>query len=222
MLSRLSCLHLPTSVTTLSLQFSIDGLPLFKSSKLQFWPILSCLKCDYTKSPFVVGIFCGISKPKSVLEYLQQLVTDLKNVLANGIVHNGKRFTAQVSSFICDAPARAFIKQTKAYNGYSGCDKCFQEGVWRKKMTYPETKVKLRTDSSFTEMVDEEHHLGNTLSPLSGVVKMVSMFPIDYMHVSCLGVTRKLLNMWLKGKNLATRLPSQTVAVISRKLLHAL
>lgn len=33
---------------------------------------------------------------------------------------------------------------------------------------------------------------------LSAVVKMVSMFPIDSMHVSCLEVTSKLLNMWLK------------------------
>lgn len=84
-------------------------------------------------------------------------------------------------------------------------------------MTYPETKVRLRTDSSFTDMVDEEHHIGN--SPLSGLVKMVSMFPIDYMHLCCLGVTRKLLNMWLKGKDLTTRLPSQTVQTISGKLL---
>lgn len=66
-LSRLACLSLLATLTTLTLQFNIDGLPLFKSSKLQFWPILGCLKCYYTKSPFVVGIFCGISKPKSVL-----------------------------------------------------------------------------------------------------------------------------------------------------------
>lgn len=66
-------------------------------------------------------------------------------------------------------------------------------------------------------MVDEEHHIGK--SPLSGLVQMVSMFPTDYMHLCCLGVTRKLLNMWLKGKNLATRVPSKTVETISGQLI---
>ena len=99
---------------------------LFKSSKIQFQPIVAHLKCDYTKTPFVFCIFCGISKPNNVFEYLQQLVKGLKNALGNGIIHNGKQFKVQVSSFICDAPARTFIEQIKANNGYSECDKCFQ------------------------------------------------------------------------------------------------
>ena len=101
-LSRLKCLSLPVNLTTFTLQFNIDGLPLFKSSGLQFWPILAILKCDYTKSPFIVCIFCGLSKPKCVVEYLQQFVSDLKNVLANGIIHNGKPLNVEVSSFVCD------------------------------------------------------------------------------------------------------------------------
>lgn len=201
-LSQLKCLSLPVNLTTLTLQFNIDVFPLFKSAKLQFWPILAILKCDYTKSPFIVGIFCGLSKPKCVVEYLQQFVGDLKNLLVNGIIHKGKPLNVEVSSFVCDA---------------SGCDKCDQEGVWRNKMTYPETNVRLRTDSSYCDMIDEEHHLKQTLSPL-WIVKIVSSFLIDYMHLCCLGLMRKLLNMWLNG-NPATRLPSQTVNSISSKLL---
>ncbi|KAL2086019.1 hypothetical protein ACEWY4_017078 [Coilia grayii] len=219
LLSRIKCLSLPVNLTTLLVQFNIDGLPLFKSSKLQFWPIRGLLKCDYTKSPFVVGIFCGISKP-NIFEYLQQFVKDLVDIQTNGVVHNGKKCCVLVDSFVCDAPARAFIKNTKSHNGYSGCDKCDQDGVWMNKMTYPETNVRLRTDRSFSDMIDEEHHLKQTLGPLTGIVKMVSMFPLDYMHLCCLGVTRKLLVMWVKGKNLATRIPSKTVSLISRKLLE--
>lgn len=29
----------------------------------------------------------------------------------------------QISSVICDAPARAFVKAVKSHTGYSGCDK---------------------------------------------------------------------------------------------------
>lgn len=49
-LSRLSSILLPEYLQTLKLQFNIDGLPIFKSSKLQFWPILGIVDCDYTKT----------------------------------------------------------------------------------------------------------------------------------------------------------------------------
>lgn len=219
LLSRLKCLTLPADLYTLKLQFNIDGLPLFKSSKVQFWPILALVNCDYTRSPFIVGLFCGISKPKSVFEYLSTFVEDLEHLLTNGIVYGSKKLKVIVSSFVCDAPARAFVKHIKAHNGYSGCDKCCQVGEWKNKMTYPETNVKLRTDADFDAMLDDEHHLGQMPSPLSGIVKMVSMFPIDYMHVCCLGVTRKLLNFWTRGRSLATRLSTQSINEISTKLM---
>lgn len=38
-------------------------------------------------------------------------------------------------------------------------------------MTYPLTNVKLRTDSDFVMMDDEEHHLNRKLSPFGRVGK---------------------------------------------------
>ena len=218
-LSKLSSiLHLPNYLRVLKLQFNIDGLPLFKSSKIQFWPILCMIDCDYTKTPFIVGLFCGSGKPSSVWEYLKALVDDLSHLLKNGVTYRGTPLRVIVSSFICDAPARAFVKQVKCHNGYSGCDKCHQVGEWRKKMTYPETTVRLRSDEEFVVMADEGHHLNP--SPLTGIVKMVSQFPIDYMHLCCLGVTRKLIQFWLRGKNLTTRQPSKVVSALSDKLIN--
>ena len=69
-LSKLKCLRLPVNLTSLTLHFNIDGLPLFKSSTLQFWPILSMLKCDYSKSPFIVGIYCGLTKPEKKINIM--------------------------------------------------------------------------------------------------------------------------------------------------------
>ena len=85
-------------------------------------------------------------------------------------------------------------------------------------MTYPEINVRLRTDTDFNSMTDDEHHLKQTLSPLASLVKMVTMFPLDYMHLCCLGVTRKLLYIWMRGKSLATRLSSKSIEEISVKL----
>ncbi|KAL2102394.1 hypothetical protein ACEWY4_001562 [Coilia grayii] len=216
-LSKLSTIHLPNAIETITLQFNIDGLPIFKSSKLQFWPILAMIDCDYTRMPFVVGIFCGTGKPSNVFDYLRQFVNELSDLLSSGITFGGRVLRVAISSFICDAPARAFVKQIKSHNGYSGCDKCCQTGNWQNKMTYPETEVRLRSDDEFETMADEDHHINR--SPVTGLVKMVSAFPIDYMHLCCLGVMRKLINFWMRGKN-STRQPIRAIKAISEQLVQ--
>ncbi|KAL2102395.1 hypothetical protein ACEWY4_001563 [Coilia grayii] len=82
------------------------------------------IDCDYTRMPFVVGIFCGTGKPSNVFDYLRQFVNELSDLLSSGITFGGRVLRVAISSFICDAPARAFVKQIKSHNGYSGCDKC--------------------------------------------------------------------------------------------------
>lgn len=67
--------------------------------------------------------------------------------------------------------------------------------------------AKLRTDANCHLMTDVDHHLNQISSPLGGIVKRVTMFPLDYMHLCCLGVIRKLINTWMKGKVLATSCP---------------
>ncbi|XP_060785073.1 uncharacterized protein LOC132891481 isoform X2 [Neoarius graeffei] len=216
-LSKLSTIHLPDVIQTIRVQFNIDGLPIFKSTRLQFWPILALIDCDYTRTPFLVGIFCGPGKPSNVFDYLTQFVKDLSDLLCNGVTFGGRKLRVAISSFICDAPARAFVKQIKCHNGYSGCDKCHQTGIWQKKMAYPETDVRLRSDEEFENMVDEDHHINR--SPLTGLVKMVSAFPIDYMHLCCLGVMKKLIHFWMRGKN-STRQPTRAIKAISEKLIQ--
>ncbi|CAG7834744.1 unnamed protein product [Allacma fusca] len=50
---------------------------------------------------------------------------------------------------------------------------------------------------------------------------MVSQFPLDYMHLVCLGVVRKLILMWIKGP-LKIRLPNKDVKVISTMLKNCI
>ncbi|KAL0153062.1 hypothetical protein M9458_051661, partial [Cirrhinus mrigala] len=45
--------------------FNVDGVPLFKSSKMCFWPILGQIQ---NSQPFIVALFYGSSKPDSVEE----------------------------------------------------------------------------------------------------------------------------------------------------------
>ena len=180
---------------SIHLQINIDGLPLFKSSSMQLWPILGRVTNIENSWPFVIGVYCGYTKPRQAAEYLQEFVADLSLVSDRGFTHDERSYSVVIDNFICDTPARAFIKNTKGHTGYGGCDKCTTRGVHIKSVTFPELDAPLRTDVQFDEMVDEDHHNGpNPLKDLA--LGMVSKFPIDYMHLVCLGVMRKLFLMW--------------------------
>lgn len=113
-----------------------------------------------------------------------------------------RKIIIEIEAFCCDAPARAFIKNTKGHNAYYGCDKCIVQGTYlERRMVYLESECERRTDASFNLKTNKEHHKGNTpLADLS--VGLVSCFPIDYMHCVCLGIMRKLLFQWRDGSPL--------------------
>ena len=82
---------------------------------LQFWPILGLIK-GVVKKPVVIALFCGNSKPSCLVEYLKDLVSELQG-LSKGFIIKGKECFLKVTSVICDAPARAYIKGTKSHTG---------------------------------------------------------------------------------------------------------
>lgn len=47
----------PESTNTVQVQVSIDGLPLFKNSKIQFWPILGRVVQPVASDVFIIGLF---------------------------------------------------------------------------------------------------------------------------------------------------------------------
>lgn len=74
----------------LDISFNIDGLPLFNSSNLQFWPILGLVK-NFKSNPFAIGIFCGRSKPQPLELFLEDFIDELLYLLQEGIEINNKR-----------------------------------------------------------------------------------------------------------------------------------
>lgn len=118
---------------------------------------------------------------------------ELSSLLASGITYESSHIDIELECFVCDAPARSFIKNVKSHTGYSGCEKCKQEGLCiNNRVTFPETNATLRTDGDFQRMADEAHHHGtSSLSVLP--VGLVTSFVFDYMHLACLGVVRRLI-----------------------------
>lgn len=143
---------------TLALQSNVDGIPLFKSSSGQMWPILCLiLGMGSLSKPFVVGVFFGNQKPINPDEYLADFIAEVGDLLENGLHHNGRKHHIAISAFVCDAPARSFLKRVKQHNGYNSCEKCIQPGVYcndERRMCFPQTDSPLRTDISFKAMAE--------------------------------------------------------------------
>jgi hypothetical protein len=162
-------------------------------------------------------MYQGNQKPKSATEFLDQFVTQAADLEKSGILHqSGCSHAFRISAFVCDMPARSFIKCVKGHGAYSGCDRCEQHGLYINKVTYPDCNATLRTDESFRQMSDSIHHILPTpLTQLS--IDMVYNFPLDYMHLVCLGVMRKLVCLWFAGP-LTTRLGPLAKKELDNKL----
>lgn len=199
----------PPYPTSVKLNFNIGGLPISKSSGSQFWPILSSVVDDFYTEPFPIGIFHGMKKPADPNIFLECFVNDLKNILEHGVTINQFKINLKINAFICDAPAKAFITGVKNHNGYFGCSKCNVEGDFiQNRMTFPDLNGPLRTDDSFKNKLHAKHHrLDSILESLN--VGMVSQVPLDYMHLVCLGVMKRMLQFWTVGSIDVRLKPSQ-------------
>ena len=81
----------------------------------------------------------------------------------------------------------------------------------------PELVASLRTDDSFLHQDDSIHH--TSVSPFTQLgYKMVSGFPLDYMHLICLGVERRLIILWIDGPS-PCKLSQSMITAISEKLI---
>jgi hypothetical protein len=158
----------------------------------------------------IAAVFCGTSKPGCLDLYLQPLINELNALKETGIVLHGKLYTVQVLGFSCDAPARAYLKCVKGHTGFYGCEKCSQKGkTVDGNMTFPDLSAAKRTDEFFfMQQKQKEHRKG--VSPLLELqLGLVSRFPLDYMHLICLGFVNKLIMYWLHGKRAVRVGPTQ-------------
>ena len=185
----------------IKLQIHIDGLSMFSSSNLQLWPIQCRIINIPHFTPFVVGVYAGKGKPTDPEAYLRLIVTELDEMFRRGIILSSElSLRVELSSVICDAPARMFVRQVKGHSGYYGCDKCSQRGCYcAGRMTFPELDAHLRSDITFRQRKQPQHHIGySAFEKLP--IDMVTIFPSEYMHMVCHGVTRRLLHLWFTSK----------------------
>lgn len=164
-----------------------------KSSKSQFWPILGEIvpKIDEL---FVIGVYHG-HKNSASIEFFEIFINEYNQLRKYEFMYMNHKYSVLINAIIYDSPARSFVTATKGHNGYNRCSKCTDKGEYRNcKMLFLKLDAPLQTDKSFKQHLDENHH--TEFSPfLRTEVAMVTQFPLDYMHLACLGVMKKMINL---------------------------
>ena len=186
-----------------TLLINIDGLPLFKSSpNYKLYPVLVMVK-GVASRPICAAIYCTMKSANREMPcpsiLFKDFVEDLKKLNQTSIkIGKNEIKMVKMGVFVCDAPARASLKCIKGHSGYSSCERCEAIGEYHGgHVCLPHTSAALRTDFAFVAQSDVYHHTGVSLLSEIGV-KMVSDFILDYMHLVCLGVMRRLM-LWWRG-----------------------
>nr|CAI5827138.1 unnamed protein product [Callosobruchus analis] len=196
--------------TELLLNINIDGLPISKSSGSQFWPILGDILVSNQYNnfpPFMIGLFHGLSKPGSANEFLKLFVEEYKSLHSSGLVLGEKTYLLKLNCIISDAPAKAFILNVKNHTGYFGCCKCICEGDYvERRVVFLSDNSAPRTNDSFRNRTQPEHHRGPTILETLDI-DIIKQVPLDYMHLVLLGVTKRILTLWLKGVYFVQKFP---------------
>lgn len=124
-------------------------------------------------------------------------------------------FDIKIWMFILDAPARAFLKCIIGHSGYFSCERCEEKREYLRKVSRNVkstknrktkaghvcligTRAPLRTDESFRNQENEEHH--KFFSPLEELpIDMILDIPMEYLHLILYGAMKRLLTMWIDG-----------------------
>uniref|UniRef100_A0A0K8VNS4 Transposase domain-containing protein n=1 Tax=Bactrocera latifrons TaxID=174628 RepID=A0A0K8VNS4_BACLA len=164
---------------------------------MQLWPILAKIFNFPNISIFPIGVYVGNSKPGNIASFLGELVTELKDLLNNGILFENKIIAFEIRALICDAPAKAFACGIPGHTSYHGCTKCIQISMKTGNvLTYSTILHELISDADFSSRKHLKHHQKEFHSkqcPFEELgLKMITQVPLDPMYLIDLGVMKKI------------------------------
>ncbi|PAA68579.1 hypothetical protein BOX15_Mlig018882g2 [Macrostomum lignano] len=214
-----NCLSL-LLMSTVFFHLFIDGAQVYRSTTCTIWPIFGRLR-DLCDCSFIIGIYCGDSKPAFVNDFLADCIAELHSLISAGfIMPNGKCVPFILRMVMCDTPARSYVKSTKHCTGYFSCDKCVVEGEYvARRVCFVDVSAPLRTDDMFrTPEAYIDHIRNRQQSPfLSLAIDMIKCFPLDPMHLIYEGAVFRILKS-LSAAHVDYRVPSLSIRQISTTL----
>lgn len=183
-----------TSNDKIELAINIDGVPLSKSTDSVFWPLLGSVTSisSLNAEILLLGLYHGRQKPEHPDILLQDFVKECQTL--NGkICIQGVYVPFSVRMMICDMPAKSFVLQIKSPTGFFSCTKCFIKGQSSKPIFFVGEEFEKRTDGSFRSRLQPKHHLGVSVIEQLPSFDLIESVPLDYMHLVCLGVMKRML-----------------------------
>lgn len=207
-----------TNEDHLTLLFNTDGIPLYKSSKVNIWPVFLAInelppEERFAKKNMILwGLWQGKGKPR-FSTFFEVFTDDLINLKCEGFtILNKFHPKLMLSLGSTDLQGKAYLLSMSHHNGICGCITCEEEGFTTKQgkghvRCYPfrDPPATLRTSDSILE---------NALSAVENNTRVKGFYDVtplaklpwfdlvlgivpDYMHGVLLGVTKQLLNLWL-------------------------
>lgn len=177
-------------------------------------------RCTWSNEVFVIGAFAGKEDPQDSNDFLKDFIEEANDIIRDGIEVDGRVIKIRLTGLICDTPAKALALNIKHPTGYASCTKCWVYGEYEEnRVCFPGTRrYPKRTDEEFRQQTDEDYQLG-ALSAFCLLLyfHLVLHVPLDYMHLVCLGVVKKILECLLIG-SLNYRIPQRIVDCISNRL----
>lgn len=82
-----------------------------------FWPILCRASIVVDIRPFAVSVFCDKGKPNALESFLRPFLEELIYLEENRLDLKGIKLSVILQAFICDAPARSFVKCIRGHGG---------------------------------------------------------------------------------------------------------
>jgi hypothetical protein len=188
------------NIGSFKLLINIDGLPLFKSSPDQVYPILCTVVSvpELRNKAFPIEIYYGKDKPANLEDYLKDFITEINSLHENGLYFNDHIVQLDSIYFVCDAPAKSLIMGTVSHTGFHSCTRCTVHGVTSdNRRIFIDLESPARTSEDFLQWRNRKFRRRNT--PLTNITGLdfVHHFVLDYLHLQCLGVMRSMIvNMW--------------------------
>ncbi|KAJ8671692.1 hypothetical protein QAD02_002951 [Eretmocerus hayati] len=178
------------------LTINIDGFSPFESSSRKIWPILvKIFSKEDAYEPFTAGAYSGTKKPKNAYEFLFKFVQELIELLRDRILINGTHYVIKIKFFVCDSPARAWLKYWLGHAAIYACGRCEVEGITiDKTTTFPDLDAPNRTDLDFKTFAHPECHHGVSLLSMIDDLEPITHFISDLMHDNCLGNNKRILD----------------------------
>lgn len=210
----------------LPLIINTDGAKLHKISTNSLW-MLQCYQAylpphkRYMISNILIAAAHFGEKKPNMDEFFYSFLKDIREIQNKGginLKYNGEEYNFMpfIVGLCCDIPAKKEVLCTVGHAGRFACNYCLHPGISHKSNGDKKSYIRYLAGNNDYELRSHQSIINTykrlKTTPINGIMgispmiaakefDLVNGVSIDYMHAALLGITKKLLSLWLDSKN---------------------